>query len=63
MPSNAKANYASVMERCRAYDQNDSERCRKQVAKNTLNCVRLLTAAIAAHKLFKDVDGNFALLL
>ena len=55
----AKANYASVMERCRAYDQmilNDAEKAGGKEYSEL--CALAYRQVIAAHKLFKDADGN-----
>lgn len=55
----AKANYASVMERCRAYDEmilNDAEKAGGKEYSEL--CALAYRQVIAAHKLFKDADGN-----
>lgn len=55
----AKANYASVMERCRAYDEmilNDAEKAGGKEYSEL--CALAYCQVIAAHKLFKDADGN-----
>ena len=55
----AKANYASLMERCRAYDEmilNDAEKAGGKEYSEL--CALAYRQVIAAHKLFKDADGN-----
>ena len=55
----AKANYASVMERCRAYDQmilNDAEKAGGK--KYAEICSAAYRQVISAHKLFTDKEGN-----